>query len=151
VGVGGLVGNDFRYLEGLYGAGAGGNFDFVGVHTDNDCVRADPRVATRDPDGRISPGSFTGYREVHQTMLDHGDDKPIWMTELGWSVTSARCPARPSEPAGVTPTDQATFLSHAYSCLAGDPYVENATWFSLSDFGAPDVISNRFGLFDFAG
>jgi hypothetical protein len=29
--------------------------------------------------------------------------------------------------------------------------VENATWFSLSDFGPQDVISNRFGLFDLSG
>jgi hypothetical protein len=151
VGVGGLLGNDYRYLESLYGAGAGGYFDFVGVHYDNDCMRADPRTGTRDPDGRISPGSFTAYREVHQTMLDHGDNKPIWMTEVGWSVTSARCPSRPGEPAGVSLADQATFLTRAYACLAADPYVQNATWFSLSDFGSAETIANRFGLFDFSG
>jgi hypothetical protein len=151
VGVGGLVGNDYGFVEGLYDAGAAGSFDFVGVHTDNDCVRVDPREAVRDLNGRVSHGSFTGYREIHQTMLAHGDDKPIWMTELGWSVTSARCPSQPSEPAGVTPAQQATYLTHAYACLAADSYVTVATWFSLADVGAADIIPYRFGLFDGAG
>jgi hypothetical protein len=151
VGVGGLVGNDYEFLQGLYDAGAGGSFDFVAVHTDNDCVRVDPREAVRDANGRVSRGSFTGYREVHQTMLAHGEDKPIWMSELGWSVTSARCPSKPTEPAGVTPASQATFLTHAYACLAADHYVENANWFSLTDFSASDTIASRFGLFDTVG
>jgi hypothetical protein len=151
VGIGGLVGNDYKYLENLYDAGAGGNFDFVAVHTDNDCVRTDPREATRDVDGRVSRWAFTGYREVRHVMLDHGDDKPIWMSELGWSTTAAHCPAIPTQPGGVTAANQATFLSHAYACLAADPYVENASWFSLSDFGPEENGPNRFGLFDFGG
>ena len=151
VGVGGLVGNDYNFVSGLYDNGAQGNFDFVGVHTDNDCIRADPQAAVRDVDGRVSRWSFTGYREVRQVMLDHGDDKPIWMSELGWSVASGQCPSRPSDPAGVTPANQATYLTHAYACLAADPYVQNATWFSLIDFGAADTIPLRFGLYDFQG
>jgi Cellulase (glycosyl hydrolase family 5) len=151
VGVGGLVGNDYDFVQGLYANGAQGNFDFVGVHTDNDCIRTDPRIAVRDVDGRVSRWSFTGYREVRQVMLDHGDDKPIWMSELGWSVASGQCPSRPSDLAGVTPADQATFLTHAFACLAADPYVQIGTWFSLSDFGAADTIPFRFGLYDYNG
>jgi hypothetical protein len=151
VGVGGLVGNDYKYVEQLYQAGAKGNFDFLGVHTDNACARTDPREAARDVDGRISRWSFTGYREVRHVMLDNGDDKPIWMTELGWSVTSTKCPTDTREPAGVTRDQQALYLSNAYGCLAGDPYVEMASWFSLQDVGAQDSIGFRYGLFDFAG
>jgi hypothetical protein len=151
VGVGGLIGNDYRYVEGLYQAGAKGSFDFVGLHTDGACNRTDPREAARDADGRISRWSFTGYREVRATMQDHGDNSPIWMSELGWSVTTAKCPARPSDPAGVTRDQQALFLTHAYACLAGDPYVENASWFSLQDFGSTEALGYRYGLFDWAG
>jgi hypothetical protein len=151
VGLGGLVGNDYRYVEDLYGAGIQGNFDFVAVHTDNDCIRTDPTQADRDVDGRVSRWAFTGYREVHQVMLDHGDDKPIWMSELGWSTTTAHCPAIPSQPGGVTPAQQATFLGHAYACLAADPYVEYASWFALSDYGPEENGPNRFGLYDLAG
>ena len=81
--VGGLVGNDFEFVEALYDNGAKGSFDGVGVHTDTACLTTDPREYYREPSGRIGRYSFTGYREVRATMLAHGDDKPIWMTELG--------------------------------------------------------------------
>jgi Glycosyl hydrolases family 39/Bacterial Ig domain len=151
VGVGGLIGNDYNYVDDLYKAGAKGNFDFLGLHTDGACNRTDPREAARDVDGRISRWSFTGYREVHATMVDHGDDSPIWMTEVGWSVTGTKCPASPKEPAGVTREQQALFLTHAYACLAADPYVENASWFSLQDFSAMDSLGFRYGLYDYNG
>ena len=151
VGVGGLVANHFRFVEGLYAAGAKGYFDFVGVHTDTACNLADPRVAGRDEAGRISRWSFTGYREVRASMLDRGDDKPIWMTELGWSVTGERCPHGNGQGiAGVSPAKQAAFLTRAYACLAADPYVERASWFSLADFGVTDHIGLRYGLYRLA-
>jgi hypothetical protein len=84
-------------------------------------------------------------------MLDHGDDKPIWMTELGWSTTGASCPADPGQPGGVSEADQATFLTHAYACLAADRYVQLGSWFSLSDFAAEDRIGTRFGLLTRSG
>jgi Glycosyl hydrolase catalytic core len=151
VGVGGLIGNDYEYVKGLYDAGAKGNFDFMGVHTDGACNTTDPREASRDETGHVSRWSFTGYREIHAVMADHGDDSPIWMTELGWSVTSTKCPHDAKRPGGVTRDQQALFLTRAYACLAADPYVENASWFSLQDFGTADNVGFRYGLFDFNG
>ena len=151
VGVGGLVGNDYNYVDGLYRAGAKGSFDFVGIHTDNACAHVDPRNAARDMDGRISRWSFTGYREVHATMVAHGDSKPIWLTELGWQVTSQKCPANARDPRGVTAAQQAEFLTHAYGCLAADPYVEMGSWFSLNDFGAGEDAGAGYGLFSLTG
>jgi hypothetical protein len=134
--VGGLVGNDFDYLSALYDNGAKGSFDGVGVHTDTACLSTDPREFYREPSGRIGRYSFTGYREVRATMLAHGDDKPVYMTELGWSTTSGTC-ARGgragTKEAGVSQAVQADFLGKAYGCLANDPYVVNATWFNLHD------------------
>ena len=150
-GVAGLIGNDYKYLEGLYQAGAKGSFDFVGLHTDGACAFTDPRQAARDVDGRISRWSFTGYREVRATMLAHGDPKPIWMTEIGWQVTSRKCPQVPADPGGVTAAQQASFLTHAYACLASDPYVELASWFSLTDFGAHEDAGGGYGLYTFSG
>ena len=89
--VGGLVGNNFEFVEALYAHGAKGSFDGVAVHTDTACLTTDPREYYREPSGRIGRYSFTGYREVRATMLANGDDKPVWMTELGWSTTSAIC------------------------------------------------------------
>jgi hypothetical protein len=134
--VGGLVGNDFEFVEHLYDNGAKGHFDGVGVHTDTACLTTDPREYYREPSGRIGRYSFTGYREVRRTMLAHGDDKPIWMTELGWASTTAICSRggrAGTKAGGVTQAEQADFLAKAYGCLAGDPYVEQAAWFNLHD------------------
>jgi hypothetical protein len=149
IGVGGLTGNNYAYLADVYAQGAKGNFDFVGVHTDNGCNLVDPRTAFRDPGaGRVGRFSFTGYREVRQTMLDNGDDKPIRMTELGWSVTTKKCGRKPG---GVSQAQQAAFLTRAYACLAADRYVTEGTWFSLGDFGTAENPGNRFGLIDSKG
>jgi hypothetical protein len=134
--VGGLVGNDFEFVEQLYDNGAKGSFDGVGVHTDTACLTTDPREYYREPSGRIGRYSFTGYREVRKTMLDHGDDKPVWMTELGWASTTAICERggrAGTKAGGVTQAEQADFLAKAYGCLANDPWVEQAAWFNLHD------------------
>jgi hypothetical protein len=134
--VGGLVGNDFEFVERLYDNGAKGSFDGVGVHTDTACLTTDPREYYREPSGRIGRYSFTGYREVRATMLAHGDDKPVWMTELGWATTTATCERggrAGTKAGGVTQAEQADFLAKAYGCLANDPWVEQAAWFNLHD------------------
>jgi len=134
--VGGLVGNDFEFVEALYDNGAKGYFDGVGVHTDTACLTTDPREYYREPSGRIGRYSFTGYREVRATMLAHGDDKPVWMTELGWATTSATCERggrAGTKEGGVSQALQADYLSKAYGCLANDPWVEHAAWFNLHD------------------
>jgi cellulase (glycosyl hydrolase family 5)/Big-like domain-containing protein/putative glycosyl hydrolase len=134
--VGGLVGNDFEFLEKLYDNGAKGSFDGVGVHTDTACLTTDPREYYREPSGRIGRYSFTGYREVRATMVAHGDDKPVWMTELGWASTTALCERggrAGTKAGGVTQAEQADFLAKAYGCLANDPWVEQAAWFNLHD------------------
>ncbi|MGH2969936.1 MAG: Ig-like domain-containing protein [Solirubrobacteraceae bacterium] len=141
--VGGLVGNDYEFVEAIYDHGAKGSFDGVGVHTDTACLTTDPREYYREPNGRIGRYSFTGYREVRATMLAHGDDKPVWMTELGWSTTSATCERggrAGTKEGGVSQAVQADFLSKAYGCLANDPWVEQAAWFNLHDLdtGASD-------------
>jgi hypothetical protein len=141
--VGGLTGNDFEFVERLYDNGAKGSFDGVGVHTDTACLTTDPREYYREPSGRIGRYSFTGYREVRQTMLAHGDDKPVWITELGWASTTATCERggrAGTKAGGVTQAEQADFLAKAYGCLANDPWVEQAAWFNLHDLrtGATD-------------
>jgi hypothetical protein len=154
--VGGLTGNNFDFVEKLYDSGAKGSFDGVGVHTDTACLTTDPREYYREPSGRIGRYSFTGYREVRATMLAHGDDKPVWMTELGWATTSAVCQRggrAGTKAGGVSQAEQADFLAKAYGCLANDPWVQEAAWFNLHDLdtGASDdslnlgLITDGFG------
>jgi Cellulase (glycosyl hydrolase family 5) len=137
--LGGLTGNDFEFLEGVYAAGGKGSFDAVGVHTDTACDVISPYDFVRGAGNRMIADSFLAYREVHAVMLANGDDKPIWMTELSWRTTSATCAEGAfagQKAGGVTEEEQATFLQQAYHCLAQAPYVQVALWFPLEDEGA---------------
>ena len=135
--MGGLTGNDYPFLEGVYAAGGKGYFDAVGVHTDTACNVLSPYEFLRGADNRMIPDSFLAYREVHAVMVANGDDKPIWMTEMSWRTTHAsllgrrRGPAR-SPKASPTRSRRPT-CDQAYHCLAEDPYVQVALWFPLQD------------------
>jgi len=137
--LGGMTGNDFQFLEGVYAAGGKGYFDAVGVHTDTACNVLSPYSFLRGPDNRIITDSFLAYREVHAVMTANGDEKPIWMTELSWRTTAATCNEGAwagQKPEGVSEATQATYLSQAYHCLAQNPYVQVALWFPLQDEGS---------------
>jgi len=147
---GGMVANDFGFVSDLYKQGVKGSFDAVGIHTDTACLVRDPGFFYRDEAGRIGRFAFTGYREVKQVMLDNGDDKPLWMTEIGWGTNTSNCTVgagareNPVRKAGVTPEKQAEFLKQAYACLEFDKLVSHAFWFSLQDAGSD---SNRYDHF----
>jgi hypothetical protein len=149
---GGLVGNDFDFLQQLYDHGAGSSFDGVAVHTDTACRIDAPGVVYREADGRIGRFAFTGYREVHATMARNGDAaKGIWMTEIGWTaaddLTCAVGANAGKRSDGVSAGDQAEFLKQAFACIAADPYVRMASWFTLQDHAA----GFRYGLYDLNG
>jgi hypothetical protein len=137
--LGGLAGNDYQFLEGVYQAGGKGSFDAVAVHTDTACNVLSPYRFLRGADNRMIPDSFLAYREVHATMLANGDASPIWMTEMSWRTTEATCSEGAfagQKPQGVSEQAQATYLEQAYHCLKQDPYVKVALWFPVQDEGA---------------
>jgi hypothetical protein len=120
--LGPLTGNDFPWLEKLYANGIQGSFDAAAVHLDTGCLVTGPATFFRDGDGRISQYVFLGVREVLATLRAHGDDKPVRVTEYGWSSTQPASGGGPScergastglKPSGVTPADQATFRPRA--------------------------------------
>jgi hypothetical protein len=155
--LGGLTGNDSPYLAALYAAGAGGSFDAVGVHTDTACNIASPYDYEYNRGTKtINQYFFLGFTSVHATMVANGDGaKPIYMTELGWSATSAECNVghwAGQKLAGVTDATQATYLAQAYHCLAQPQYsyVKAAMWFELVDNGTTTGPLDNFGLFDAA-
>jgi Cellulase (glycosyl hydrolase family 5) len=136
--LGGLTGNDYQFLEGVYQAGGKGYFDAVGVHTDTACNVLSPYDFLKGPENRLIPDSFLAYREVHAVMVANGDEKPIWMTELSWRTTEATCDEGAwagVKPEGVSEEQQATYLTQAYHCLAQAPYVQVALWFPIQDEG----------------
>ena len=77
----------------LYAHGAKNSFDIVGVHTDTGCNITCPYTFEFNAHTHtINQYFFLGFISVHTAMLNAGDaNKPIYMTELGWSSTSAEC------------------------------------------------------------
>jgi Glycosyl hydrolase catalytic core len=118
---GGVSQNDYSFIEGAYAAGAKGYFDVMAVHP---YPGANPPEAVWSSNGRIAPNAFSGFREVRSAMLARGDDKPIWLTEFGWSTTT-------TESWGVTQAQQADYLTRAYRLLDSYPYVTLAYWYNL--------------------
>jgi hypothetical protein len=147
------TGNNYGWLDSLYAAGAAGSFDVVAVHTDTACLDRGPDEFYRE-NGALARFTFLGYRTVRDTMVAHGDGgKPIWMSELGWSSTNGsptsctRGMWAGQKPSGVTEANQAAFLSKAYACLANDPYVTKADWFTMRDTTSEPVDElNHYGL-----
>jgi hypothetical protein len=147
-----MTGNDYSWLQNLYTAGAAGSFDVVAVHTDTACLDRGPDEFYRE-NNVLARYTFLGYRTVHDTMAANGDgNKPIWMTELGWSSTNGsptsctRGQWAGQKPSGVSEAAQAGFLTKAYSCLANDPYVTVASWFTMRDTTEHIDELNHYGL-----
>ncbi len=149
--LGGLTGNDWEFLAQLYRHGAKGYFDAVGVHTDTACDVESPYEYewSAPHSGHISRWSFLGYRTVYAVERAHHDDKPIWMTELGWSTYPGECNTGAwsgQKPGGVSQEAQATYLRQAYHCLAQNQYVKVAIWFGLQDLAEENATTADFGL-----
>jgi hypothetical protein len=143
------VGNNYSFLEQAYAAGAKGYFDVMAAHTDTACLVDSPMTFGRGADGRISRFNFLGFRELRATMLANSDDKPIWLTEIGWSAAQHPCESgmwAGKKAAGVSEAQQAQFLREAFHCLAADPYVQVAMWFNNRDPNADGRMEHSYGL-----
>jgi hypothetical protein len=136
---GGTSLNDYNFLEAAYQAAPdlGHYYDVMATHPYS--FNAPPDLTLRDPNGAIDPASFDGYKLVHQTMLNHGDNKPIWFTEFGYATWSG----------GVTLAQQAAYLTLAYHCIEQDSYVQVANWYNLrNNYWANDAndFEDQLGL-----
>jgi hypothetical protein len=141
-----IMNGDQRFLDEAYRAGAKGWFDAVGVHTYTYCGTRSPLEVRTYPDGTVTEGSFARYRNLRPIMLAAGDDKPIWITEFGWSTTTQTCDLGAARYGGVTEATQGQYLSDALRFLEQDPYVEVALWYNLRNNHDLDVTDNRYGL-----
>ena len=119
----GLAHNDYPYLEQVYAAEPqiGDYFDVMATHPYTASGQS-PAIVDRNADGRMTTKSFLAFEEVRDVMADHGDTKPIWLTEFGWSTNS-----QVLHPlGGVSEAVQAAHLGLAFEMLAAVPYVEVA-------------------------
>lgn len=98
--MGGLMpGGALGYLQGLYAAGARGFYDAANFHM---YPHGDPQ--------QCSSASFCLLDALRQTMLEHGDAAPVWITEFGWST----CTRNPC----VTRRQQRAYVADTYRLLA---------------------------------
>jgi hypothetical protein len=108
--------NDRGFLNGMYAAGAGGNFDALSFH---------PYTQGHAPDWS-APGqewySFVlAVPQMAQTMAAHGEtDKPIWITEVGWSTDD------------VSEATRAAYVERAVELVRGWPYVAALCLYALN-------------------
>jgi hypothetical protein len=140
--MGGLSGNDYRFLRALYNAGARPFFDAASVHPYSN---VDPSVCWNDPNtGTRSDDAFCGIESVRDIMVAKGDAaSPLWLTEFGWSTAA-------NAANGVTEAEQADWLRKAFNRLDNYGWVGPAFWYNLRNNywsqNDPDDIEANYGL-----
>jgi hypothetical protein len=114
------------FLEAAYAAGAEGSFDAVSLH---------PYTGAESP--TLGGSSFVRAAAARRLMIEHGDDKPIWFTEFGWST------------ADVGRRLQATYLAEAVRFTRRRlPFVTHMFWYTDRDRTDSTPFENGFGLLD---
>ena len=115
------------FVEELFRHGIGGHFDAFSVHPyAGDASPHDPLT-----DGWVKNSFSRGVPAVREVLLRHGEDKPIWLTEFGWSTSTIR----DSEPwrNGVDERTQALYTEQALVKIREWPYVPVAIVYELKD------------------
>jgi polysaccharide biosynthesis protein PslG len=117
---------DAGFTEVVYQHDAQGTFDAWSVH---------PYAGGRsplDPGGGTARPSFAhGVPAVREAMLRHGDDKPLWLTEVGWNTSAVR--DGPDWANGVDEQTQAQYLDLAFRAARAWSYVGVVVWYALED------------------
>jgi hypothetical protein len=138
---GSLMWADFAFADALYAHGIAGHFDAFSVHPySDDRSPLDPGL-----DRWISGSFVRGVEAVRRTMLARGDDRPLWLTEFGWSTTSTR--GGESWLSGVDEATQARYVAEALAQLRRWSFVAVGVYYELIDTGTDrsSTIEN-FGL-----
>jgi len=140
---GSLAEADRRFTDRLYRHGVKNHFDAWSVHPySGDRSPLDPGAS-----GDAEHSFVRGVPAVRRAMLAHGDDKPLWLTELGWTTSSTR--SGPGWARGVDPERQAKYLIEAFEQLRAWDYVDVAVWYTLRDTSADEADrDSNFGLLE---
>lgn len=122
---GSLVGADGDFLEALYDEGIKGHYDALAVH--------------------YYDLSLASLRSIRQVQRRHGDRRPLWLTEFGWTSCYPAHKTE-SEHKCVTPKQQARDLGDVFRALRGTSWVRGAIVYRLRD-----TPTEHFGLLTTAG
>jgi polysaccharide biosynthesis protein PslG len=114
---GSLVGSNGVFLRALYAAGIKGFYDGLSVHFYN-----------------LVLGSL---RAIHETQLENGDNKPVWLSEFGWSSCWPRQRTQ-QEQACVTAANQGANLADTFRSLARTPWIAAEVVYKLQGNSSED-------------
>lgn len=168
--------SDTTFLRYLYQEGMKGHYDAMSIHPYHLWLRFEPTpkscmerqraqlVVSAQPPSVPYPDpefSFTsGIEAVRSVMREHGDPKPLWLTEFGFPSCIA-APAGLRHAAGqskkgvfdVSPscrgaTNQARWLAQSYKLASRWPFVRMAAMYTSRDevVGASPFAWMSFGL-----
>lgn len=135
---GSLSQSDHAFTARLYQLGVKGYFDAFSIHPYSDDYSPLDTRAGQDP--RYS--FIRGVPAVRDVMLANGDNKPLWLTEAGFSTSPIRATERWRN--GVSEETQALYLKQQVEQVAKWPYVAATVWFKLKDTSGDvnDLYSN---------
>lgn len=130
-----------EFVEDLFRHGIGGHFDAFSIHPyAGDASPHDPLT-----DRWIKNSFARGVPSVRDVLLRHGEDKPIWLTEFGWSTSTIR--GDQAWRNGVSEQTQARYTEEALAKVRDWPYVPVAIVFELVDErDDPGDRESNFGL-----
>lgn len=141
--MGGTAYNDAEWIERALAAGAAGHYDVMATHP-----YSAPSDQPPDVRGNGTRYTFRHLSAVRWAMERHGDgDRPVWLTEVGWSTHRDRQDAEPWER-GVSEADQARYSARVLHVIARDfPYVDVVIFYNAVDHDTgSDLQYDNYGL-----
>lgn len=133
---GSLAGADRPFLEALYANGMKGSYDGISVHPYNEDRAPSDRWHAQWKKYTFLPGT----EWIREGQLAAGDDKPLWLTEFGWTSCSGGgwC---------VSERQQADHTRQAFDILKTKDYVKAAVSYNLREKGSDAAsFEDNFGL-----
>ncbi|WCB95988.1 hypothetical protein DSM104299_04741 [Baekduia alba] len=122
---GSFVGTNGAWLKAMYAAGAKGSYDGLAVH--------------------FYDLPLLALKTTHAVQTANGDDKPLWLTEFGWtSCLRKGGPKFLADHPCVTLAQQARGVADVYRAVARTPWIAGATMYMLRD----QSTAYQFGLLD---
>ena len=128
----GQAGEGHRRLDIIYELGGKGYFDILASHS-----YTRPRLPEEG-------GYLQRIASIRKTMQKHGEDKPLWVTEMGWNGVEASMleylrAKYPSHRAySGTEETQARGLARLYLLSATEPWIKRVYFFNLAQQAAYD-------------
>lgn len=114
--------DDRIFLEKMYEAGAADYYDVLSMHPYGFGYPPD------DPHGAHDGTNLARLEDLRAIMLRHGDDKPVWITEMGWTIKGNEH----SIWQEVTRAEQADYLVRALEKIRADyPWIELITVWNM--------------------